>query len=326
MTGFAFISGVFGASMVKTSIINMLCYTLGTGTLTHLMKTVLLAIFKGSVDPFTSLTFLTDSDMWYLFDIFLWRLAVTPVFYIMSERLKMPRACPLLASVIMMYLLRHSFTADKALQLKEIESWQWLLQWCPLAYPAGRYGAFHFGNYFALGLALGRERAEQLLLDARTLLLAPLAIFGCSWLFYDILKAAKHAPHRIYDGLVTPYSFGSDLLFLLVISINMIAVLACIARFSQFLSNLLPGLSDFVAGCGSRTLYAYVLHLTLAYKISFAPWVFMTDPRLHVALFVILSLFLNIVFSCRGAERLFKWWVMPYWIQDLAGGWYKEPK
>eukprot|EP00930_Biecheleria_cincta_P094546 TRINITY_DN8577_c0_g1_i1.p1 TRINITY_DN8577_c0_g1~~TRINITY_DN8577_c0_g1_i1.p1 ORF type:complete len:495 (+),score=36.49 TRINITY_DN8577_c0_g1_i1:67-1485(+) len=311
MTGFAFISGIFGSSMAKTSICNMFCYTLGTGALTHLMKLAVPATLTGSLHlP----TYLVDSDTWYLFDLFVWKLAITPVFHIMSETLRMPRAFPFLISVVIMYLLRHVTTMSA-----NHESWQLFLQWCPLAYPDGRFGALHFGNYFALGLAVGRERAEQLFLDARTLLLAPLAIFFCNMFFYDILIAAKHTPPEIYGGQITPRSYGSDLRFLSVISINMVAILACIAQFSKLLSNLCPRLSDFVAGCGSRTLYAYVLHLTLAQSISFAPWISTFDPRLHVALFAILSLFLNVVLSSRGAECLFNWWVMPYWIQDLVG-------
>lgn len=184
-------------------------------------------------------------------------------------------------------------------------------------------GALHFGNYFALGLLVGRERAEQLFLDARTLFLAPLVVGYCNMFFSDIVTAVYHQPSEIQEGPITLRGFGSDLRFLTVVSINMLAVLACIAQFAMIFSKLFPRLGGFVAGCGSRTLYAYVLHLTLIDYFPLALWVHMCDPRLHVALFAILSLFLNVVLSSRGAERLFEWWLMPYWMQDVAK-WFKS--
>lgn len=282
MGGFAMLSGVFGASMAWESVSKMLCYTMGT--------TCLAGVFYSwsSLNPVpVRLLFL-----WYLVSILVWRLTITPMFYALRDKLGMPSLVPLIASNVMLYLARH-------LQLLTLEQ--------------GWYGIM-----FAAALCLSANDWTKLLLHPGTLVGAVSVLscyFGTIFLTpLDPWLCDSHVPTWVASDPITFVGFMKDTALGAVQICLALSALAILANASTVFSKTLPSCCEFVAGCGSRTLYAYVLHMWVVHALNdIKPDNFQYPP-------ITFPIWLNVVLSMRGTEYLFSWLLLPYWILDL-GAW-----
>jgi uncharacterized membrane protein YagU involved in acid resistance len=276
---FAMVSGVFGASMERESFSKMFCYTIGTSCLAGVFYS------WSNFDPMPSKVM----HLWYLMSMLLWRLTITPTFYALRQKLGMPTVVPLLASNLMLHVARH-------LELVTLEQ--------------GWYGIF-----FAVGLCFSAGEWTKIMLHPGALV-GSLGVLFCHYgmIFstpLDPWLCVSHAAPRVVSDTISFTSFLKDTMLGGLQSCLVLSALVTIANASTLFSKTLPSCCDFVAGCGSRTLYAYVLHM---FVVSAAK-----DLKLDIPP-IAFSMWLNVILCMRGSEYLFKWLLLPYWILD-AGAW-----
>lgn len=264
------------------SVSKMFCYTIGT--------TCLAGVFYSwsNLDPMPS----TLGHLWYLMSMLLWRLTITPTFYALRQKLGMPFVVPLLASNVMLYVARHLelFTLDQ-----------------------GWYGIF-----FAVGLCFSVGEWTKIMLHPGALVGA-LSVLSCHYgmIFstpLDPWLCTGHAAQWVASDPISFTSFLKDTMLGGLQSCLAFSLLVIIANASTLFSKTLPSCCDFVAGCGSRTLYAYVLHQWVVFAVKDI------KPQAVDIPLIAFTMWLNVIFCMRGSEYLFKWLLLPYWILD-AGAW-----
>lgn len=262
------------------SVSKMFCYTVGT--------TCLAGVFYSwsNLDPVPEKVM----HLWYLMSMLLWRLTITPTFFALREKLGMPSVVPLLVSNVMLYMARH-------LELLTVEQ--------------GWYGFF-----FAVGLCCSVGEWTNIMLHPGALVGA-LCVLSCHFgmIFNTSLDpwlCASHVENWVVSDPVAFTGFLKDTVLGSFQSCLALSTLVILANASTLFSKILPSCCDFVAGCGSRTLYAYVLHIWVLRAVK------IIRPE---ALYPVgLSMWLNVVLCMRGSEYVFKWLLLPYWILD-AGSW-----
>merc|ERR1719215_312275 len=97
----------------------------------------------------------------------------------------------------------------------------------------------------------------------------------------------------------------------------------------RFLKRFTPVLAKFVVGCGTRTLYAYLLHWTFflvpsmrtTFHAEFMDITMDHGPfRKYLFLFGF-TLIVNFALSCSLMECLFGWMTQaPFWVVDYFDG------
>lgn len=324
MAAFAFISGVFGSNITSQALSKMLCYTLGTAFITTIVMCAT-GIAHNMIEPEFNITWLQDTEhlfyggLWYLVDVFIWRLTISPLFHIMHKRLGMPSFIPFLTCILLMYAGRHLHTPTATAPVQDSRLWTALQVLCT------GDGVLYYGNFFALGLMIGPSSSAKAFLDARLLIVAFLVLVGAYHYSWDIVSSGAHSPSTVNDGPIGMHSFITDLKYLAVVSSFVLAALTCVAQIAALLTKLAPSSTDFIAGCGSRTLYAYVLQWLVLRELQLQQIILnLPNEFAQNSFMLIAALVLNVILSCRGCESLFSWWVMPYWILDIVDSVFKK--
>eukprot|EP00930_Biecheleria_cincta_P045005 TRINITY_DN31012_c0_g1_i1.p1 TRINITY_DN31012_c0_g1~~TRINITY_DN31012_c0_g1_i1.p1 ORF type:complete len:517 (+),score=49.95 TRINITY_DN31012_c0_g1_i1:25-1551(+) len=287
MGGFAMVSGVFGSSMTADSVSKMFCYTLGTTALA-------VAFYLCTLSDY-------PMHLWYLQSLLMWRLTLTPCFYVFAE-LEIPSIVPMLISHVLLYFARHLQLAD-SLRVEPETFW---------------YGfAFSVGLLFPVGTWTKTMLHRGSLAGAVFILACYYS--DCFLTPFDPWLTDGHAPAWVFSAPMGIHGFIKDTVLACVQSVLALAALIIIAHASTLFSKIAPQSCEFVAGCGSRTLYAYVLHMWL--KVGMAegfPELYCLTQSPHSILWATgLTLWLNVVLCMRGSERLFRWMLLPYWMLDI---------
>jgi len=289
MGGFALISGIFGASVSSASTSRMLCATLGCCVIATLIKGPLQVLLAGK-DLHIVPTF--DGKLWYLESLCVWRLTITPLFHFSREKLGMPSCIPL------------AFTITTSLVLIN----QHIM-------------TFWFGIYFAIGLSLPPKAWRDILLHKGTLIFALVVLaFYYTQVYNTSLNAWKGGDLPVLkmstDTPRNTASFLHDLWMVGACTSMTVASLCIAAHISSALAELAPGTQKFLAGCGSRSLYTYLLH---GY---FWEAVFRLGPD-HVQTFeqsvamLAFAMAINVLLSSRGTEFIFNVLLVPRWMTDM---------
>lgn len=328
MPSFAFIAGVFGSSLAYDSMAKMLCYTLGTSVIALILRLIEIQAIWGSdllseqigryfnIDEFAP-------GLWFLANLFVWRLTITPLFFVARRMLKPEVAVVLTFVFIWVFsFLLLGWTKHFTVWIYGQYNWQHLLFYAP---------------FFAAGLLKAPEewndifqrRAFQAVCALFFLAFHVLAAIpgfkqwtrSTSCLPSDTSSCFFHMyPQAIYYG-PSAGAFFYDL-FLFIMRSGLAVSTACLlCAGATLLADHLPQAADIVARLGSRTLFAYVIHIHLFNMLEKDGYV--TDVTIHwssgVKLFValVLAAVVLISLSTRGTEFWFQWLLRPYWIKDF---------
>eukprot|EP00930_Biecheleria_cincta_P047460 TRINITY_DN32907_c0_g1_i1.p1 TRINITY_DN32907_c0_g1~~TRINITY_DN32907_c0_g1_i1.p1 ORF type:complete len:513 (-),score=64.23 TRINITY_DN32907_c0_g1_i1:97-1635(-) len=319
MPAFSMLSGMFGSSLTRESLSKMFCYTFGTCLLASMLYTWepghglnLEKLSSGHMLP---------THLWYLGLIPFWRLIITPLFHLMREKLKMPALVPFIATYVMLYFTRHS-CLEVYYQKTD----------APNAFSVGalivtktHVGNFaFFGTFFALGLCMPASSWAQGLLQAWTPV-AALMLLGIYWTRYCNTSLdpfdGGHFPMYMQDDSISIKGFMKDSLLMQQATCLTLSVLAVIAHFSVILQRYVPKVCEFIASCGSRTLYAYVLHPLFIQTIQSAVTWETCEKPVSAMMTIAFAMIMNVVLCTSGSELLFRWMLLPYWMLDV-GPWF----
>jgi len=127
-------------------------------------------------------------------------------------------------------------------------------------------------------------------------------------------------PQAMYSGIGAGPFFYDLLFFVLRLGLAVSTVcLLCAA--TALAEGLLPRATALAAGWGSRTLYAYTIHVHLLNMLDKDGYVaditsrWSDHSKFVVAL--LLAAVVNVSLSSQGCEQWFHWLLRPYWIKDL---------
>lgn len=291
MSGFALISGIFGASVSSASASRMLCATLGSCVIATLMQGPLQVLMDGK-----ALHIITTPplELWYLKSLCVWRLTITPLFHFSREILGMPSLIPLAFSITASLVLVESGPNIGTL-------------WC--------------GIYFAIGLTLSPKAWRDILLHKVTLIFALVVLaFYYTKVYNTSLDywGAGDVPglKMVYDNPRNTESFLHDLGMVGACTCMTVASLCVAAHISSALAELAPGTQEFLAGCGSRSLYTYILHRYFEGAIiRLGPDRVQTFDQ-SVAMLAS-AMAITVLLGSRGTELIFKVLLVPRWMTDM---------
>jgi len=312
MPAFAFISGVFGASVGRSTMLKTLCYTLGTFLLAKMLGGMIVLTTPGprSFEDIRCVGFLV---LWYLKSLAVWRFTLTPLFHYTSKR-NVPALVPFVGVFLVCHVLRH-------LGLPH-----WAREW------------IYFAPYYAQGLLLSASRWSELLADRRCTFVAYAFILvwcaslampsvrdwndvACAHGFSQCPNSHWPATMKFTRRALSVSSFMTDVRIYASQDALSMAVMWIVAAFAAPLQAKAPRLAAVVFGIGTRTLYGYVLHFLLFLQlgvrmgVSFPHmdswiWCMISMPLAMQALFVFCS-------SLTGL--LFTWVIMPFWMLRIFG-------
>jgi len=326
MPAFVFVTGIFGSSMAYESLSKLLCATLGTTAIVIVLRQVFHYFISGDPDTVWNQFLHGDlseqaGDYWFLTMLAFCRIFVTPVFYAAKTHLGMRPLVPFLLTKLVSYFLMH-----------KVGRWGgWIF---------GMYNwhsALAFMPYFALGLLLTPTEWDTLLRRRRVQLvcvgyfvlwyllqMVPTILQWNSSFCLPLLQTHGCRAHfdirQIIDP-ITPSLFALDIIFFaLRVGITLSATCLVIIA-SEIVGYIWPYLNELMAGWGSRTLYAYTLQQFCLDLLGKAKLFSHKPPGIRgsgIVLEFTIPVFVNIVFSSKGTESLFRWILLPYWLKDFG--------
>lgn len=339
MPMFAFVSGLFSQHRGWLSLFRFSCLTLATvylySAFFNLACWLAAVPGKGQV-PIPCFPFIT----WYLFALLTWRAIVAPMFHFASSS-NLPSVLVLLLAFALSYMMpmvhHHSPTLSSPIQFPPEEGWL-------LATP------------FAVGLMWSSRQWEALFRER--LVIGASCFIAFSWYFglqlsgtfSDWAVVACRNPLHCQDLWFKGFAgFGfpnavmqmfpqglswASLTLLLLVYVQQFAIglsmLCLIHRATDLLQWLLPRFTEAAALAGSRTLYAYLLHVLLLNAVfvnaglgglMYNALHALPDVA-HGALMYVLSSLILFICTSDLAVMLFSWMLEPYWIEmALSRGW-----
>eukprot|EP00929_Paragymnodinium_shiwhaense_P010657 TRINITY_DN115494_c0_g1_i1.p1 TRINITY_DN115494_c0_g1~~TRINITY_DN115494_c0_g1_i1.p1 ORF type:complete len:551 (+),score=29.58 TRINITY_DN115494_c0_g1_i1:76-1728(+) len=309
MPCFTFTSGVFGQKVDKLTLLRVACYTLGTSVMIHLLRHGIQTVSLGHV-PADKPTLL-----WYLTCLFYWRITLSPLFDRLRDSPASLRAAVFFLVTFILYICYDLFGADNF--------WDYRL-----LVPTNEF--WRLGPFFALGLLAPSRTATNLLTNSGLQVVGAFVTVAmycaavCSPTYKSFLQTHEfttgwfHMPDA--SRAFYPSRMGEHLLWFIYRLSAVFSVMLCIAGLTRVLSMLAPGLVRRCLSGGSRTLYAYTLHMCLV-KIAVVcgsreAFADMGSLEWCVALFA-LAIFFVLLLSCQLTERLMHHIVMPLWLMDV---------
>jgi len=293
MPAFVFIGGVFGRSMRYDSVANMFCCTA--------VACSLMSALKGSIGS------ANHKQLWFIWSVLVWRLTVTPFFYLTSkvwDDARMRALSFILVTAVSYFLYPLAFNI---LFAQEIVYFAPMFAFGILATP-GQWMHVFEQSYFFVGSAV---------MIAGWVICAVLhhMITGQQnrSALNQIMKAIEEIGGDGDGPAICSYPcFIRDIILRLFISL---CVLCLLTWFCKRLERHAPLTHGLVTGWGSRTLYVYALHTSL---IKRTPAWMSTDHTAVVTCFwlaVLYAVFVNAIMGSEGAKLLFKWVLQPYWAR-----------
>jgi len=328
MPAFIFITGVFGSSVAYESIAKMLCYTLGSIVLLLVLRLIEIQFIWGpdqyarqvgsnfNINDFAP-------GLWFLANLFVWRLIISPLFHAARrvERREVAVAGTFASLWVISFLLL-GWTQDFTVWIYGNYNWLHLLFFAP---------------FFAAGLLKTREEWDALF--RRPHFQLGCAIFFLAFHILTAISGFKHwnrstsclpadaescfahlYPQAMYTGVHASAFFYDLFLFLLRLGLA-VSTVCLICAATDFVEGFVPQVTSLISGWGSRTLYAYVLHVHLFNMLDKDGYIadvtsrWADGSKFVVAL--ILAAVINVSLSTRGCEFWFHWFLRPYWLKDL---------
>jgi len=351
MPAFTFLSGVFGSSVTYDSISNMLCYTVG---MTILFECCFMLIKWGCGDDWPPAPSMDVWELWYIGALVIWRLFISTFFHA-GRLLHIPRSVLWLVTLLISYFAHISavpyvtvydpkgvgfvyappnnggFVYAPVLEGKR-PTWAILIssitRW-PTA--MGLLDMAWFAPFFAVGLCLSPSEWTNLLRQSRLQCFAliyvsvclclryyingPTQVLQSMWDFGEGKHPLGHAPLETCIGPPNLLSFCRYVMFITAkgtLAIGVVWVMAAVVSAAQ---GVYPTGVSLMAGWGSRTLYAYILHPELLSFLSGLKWSAHVSPVCAFWLCCFVTVLLNTVLSSKGTQNLLRWMMQPYWIK-----------
>jgi len=325
MPAFMIISGVFGSNLAYESVSKLLCCTFGTLVLMIWVRMLEYRLIYGDeyVASHLGKGFHLDvaaPGLWFLVTLAVYRLLVSPLFYVARSRKLSPFFALAFVKVVSYFLMHWIGNSDAWILSKYI--WGNILAFAP---------------FFAVGLC-GTPKEWDDLFKRRWFQAVGIAYFTAWYLLilngpflewnhsYCIPSFQPHGgcfahfdPEQV-SGPVNIQTFLLDIVMFglrigIALSFCGIVVLVC-----EIAGRILPQIIELMAGWGSRTLYAYVIHLhciSILQEDALLSFSRKYSKGTLTIIDAIVPLAINITLSSQGSELWFKWLLMPFWIKDI---------
>mmetsp|Transcript_83200 Transcript_83200/g.185895 ORF Transcript_83200/g.185895 Transcript_83200/m.185895 type:complete len:338 (+) Transcript_83200:44-1057(+) len=311
------VSGVFGQSINRTSLVNMCCYTIGTVILTCVLMDSVSSVLFETGEPVSRI------GGWYLLALFLWRITISPLYHVGT------RICNVPSWIIFIFIF---VAAGFTLQSISVAHEQLLYFRFPYALQI-----LTLAPYFAAGHLLSVQDWSRLLFDRRLVVLGGVVVMA--W-YAGLTFSHWFQGFNIHAGCGNHWpvlclredSFKISSWFWvhaqrLPIVLAAICMLGGFADLLQYLP--LGWFSKVVFDCGTRTLYAYVLLpplfttpakntfdcLLSPFQTSRPYWICTSSGPMDIP-GVFLGIWAVLVLNSRFSELIFSWAVMPFWLKD----------
>lgn len=310
LSSFAFVSGVFGDNSSYKSMKKMTCTLVGAAIFTSLLCDLIILCTPGEKRP------MYVHDMtWYLLAVCAWRWTVSPLFNAL-DKYAIPSIVSWLCVFCACYLFAHGISFHN--------TFYW-----------GYFAFWFYTPFYALGRCLQRETWTKLL-DNEYLLYAAIAtvFFWCVAMLYwgdfqewnDVVCVRNYCSRKSWPG---PYTSDDGIslagfvdacrVFLLKAWWSF-AVIWLIAAATPMQSTF----AGFLAGCGARTIYGYVLHIVahvyLGVRLGLPLIVDWLPEWMSLAIVLVMCVLATFVWCSQLSQLLFSWMVEPLWILELMPG------
>jgi len=320
MFGFFLLSGIFGSSMQYESVAKITCVCFVTCIFAIFLE--ISAAFCMTWDIYYAATS-TQMGLWFLYALWLMRIVVTPFFHHMKALgTDAAWSRKIVCWVIVFHL---SYFLSHA------------VPWGGLNAQLSQRSFFFifYAPYFAVGL-FGTP-AQWFKLYSQTGV--RIACFTYWIVFYAFIGGPSNQWDNVYCyrrdchnlhmpdmTFLTPVSWSGYAMELEMFVLRtglMISYFGIIGAFTHFVQTFVPRLASCFAEWGTRTLFSYVLHLTLFGRLFFESGLAQSIqgiPLTGAAKYTLLSIFVmwyNVVLCCRFTETMFKWFCLPFWVKDL---------
>lgn len=322
MPAFVFTAGVFGASVSYKSMSSMLCCTCGTNCMAIILILVVNLAVLGdwNYDP-------TSDGLWFLWGIALWRVLISPPMYFLNAWQtkhalgKWPACCFIAGVHVVSYFPMHAFDL-----LNFGDQWPGHAS-CEVVF---------YAPYFACGLLFSPAQWTSIFQHGITI--ASSVVYLVVW--YGLLAwggdvyhswndayrnhqdTNPHMPDSSRLGGITIQTFIHDT-EMAILRIGVMLSVACIlVAGSSHLAKRFPVVISFMAGWGSRTMFAYVLHRICTAVLIYYGFKDVVRNKhnlpslLQLPVAFLMTLMGNVVLSSQGTEWLFRWMLMPLWMRD----------
>jgi len=240
-----------------------------------------------------------DCTLWFLWALALYRLLIFPVFSKVKEIAGHIGVVVLLCAFAVSYRL----TDPASLKWKSLANCLLLNSFIGFKIPLHAF-------FYVLGLSLDYDSFRQ------TISRAPCVALSLVFMFV-------HRFYLVSFSWVTTEGFSDNPLKwfqLLYCSLISIAFISCLTPLADRAQGLLLQAAEVMADLGSRSLYAYCLHMLMRFLITddvFAGLAEALGPVGSLPRSAVMVLFL--VSLCSPlAERCFSWLVSPQWAVDLC--------
>eukprot|EP00928_Gymnodinium_smaydae_P099614 TRINITY_DN9558_c0_g1_i1.p1 TRINITY_DN9558_c0_g1~~TRINITY_DN9558_c0_g1_i1.p1 ORF type:complete len:562 (-),score=15.19 TRINITY_DN9558_c0_g1_i1:166-1851(-) len=341
MALFALMSGIFGQSVSRSVLCKMLCYTFGTAYLSTMLDNLIECISSGTWNLHRLVPSPVMETAWYLGALGIWRLVISPMFSIALSR-GVTRAVPFSAACCLFYACWHVVPRFFDLPFLDL--------FC-------NEDVFSLAPFFAFGQLAPLVEWTSYLRDARLSALG--AMYVLAWYSGLFISASFRAwnqvaclgPRKVdVSGVIGsaeadiintqlcisdrhfPHSFAhstngfsvehlqQDIVNYFLKGSITLAVMLTVAGVPRIIMRFAPKLHQFLADCGTRAFYGYVLHWIYFHigdcagfsrLANVMPPAFVPPYCLAVAIFTVLIL------TSALTERLFSWMVMPLWLMNV---------
>jgi len=319
MFGFFLLSGIFGSSMQYESVAKISCVCFVTCLFAIVLEITAAFVMTGDV-PYAVES--TQMGLWFLYALWLMRVVVTPFFYNMKA---LGADAPWLRKIVswlivfnLSYLLSHG------------------IPWGGLNAQLSQRSFFFifYAPYFAVGLFA--TPAQWFKLYSHTGV--RIACFTYWIVFYAFIGGPSnqwdnvycyrqdchnlHMPDMTFLAPLSWSGYAMEIEMFVLRTGLMISYFGIIGTFTHFVQTFVPQLANCFAEWGTRTLFSYVLHLTMFGRLFFESGLaqsIQAIPLTGAAKYTLLSIFVmwyNVVLCCQFTERVFRWLCLPFWVKD----------
>mmetsp|Transcript_72023 Transcript_72023/g.154165 ORF Transcript_72023/g.154165 Transcript_72023/m.154165 type:complete len:798 (-) Transcript_72023:186-2579(-) len=320
MPVYSLIAGIFGASLKYDSMAKMLCYTIGTSILIFLIYVMAVLVVSGSAGFAHMMVSNPMEELWFLGALLLWRTFLTPMFHL-ARSMSIPKlamtAITIALSVVVMAFIPMQNMRNFAM------------------YDVQHF--FYYSSLFAVGLARTPEEWHAHLKSkwARA--------FGAAFfLWWHLMRLSPRFEvwnlgygnlYNYYFGLFNFHYYPGAFEFPLSWSFwgyhVLLEVLNCCLAVSfmivmsmviDVIEMVAPRVNTYLASWGSRSMYSYVLHITLTHflEIAFGHTNFEWGTPATTSCTWIFACMISWTFASKGTEKIFRPIVLPFWMKDAV--------
>lgn len=303
LSSFSFVSGVFSGSANRDAMKKMTCSFVGAAMLTSAMCDLVILVTPGDKRPL-----LVHDMTWYLLALCVWRWTVSPLFSAMASR-SVPSPVTWTGVFCTCYCLAHGISFHS--------NFYW-----------GYFAFWFYTPFFALGRCAQRqtwtawlENKYLVCAAAGSLLLWCFALLWWEDLhdWNDVICMSDVCSRKPWPG---PQSSAGLSAAGFADACRIFSLKAWLSFSVMWLiaaaSPRQHALSSMLAGCGTRTIYGYVLHIIvhvyLGVRLGLPLIVELLPEWIGVMLLLVMCAVALFVWCSKLTQCMFSWMVEPLWI------------